>query len=109
MTVQFAEFTKEEYKIVTAIIRRAVKAGIYSDTLTCDMDISTVHFHTPLRLTDLLGADNFNFSRDMRGIQRHINRQTGELEDFFLPRFARPQPEPAMSNDAEDRSNRGGW
>lgn len=26
---------------------------------------------------------------DMRGILRHINRETGKLENFFLPRFAR--------------------
>lgn len=87
--VQFAKFTKEEREIVMSIVRRAVEANIYSDALTCDMDISAVHVHCPLRLSDLLSADQFNFAHDMYGIQRHINRRTGELKNFFLPRFAR--------------------
>ncbi len=89
MTVQFAEFTDSERQIVRAIVDRAVNAGIYSDQLDVYMDISAVHVHCPLRLADLLAADQFNFNHDMRGIFRHINRQTGELENFFLPRFAR--------------------
>ena len=87
--VQFATFTDEDRKTVWAIVERAVNAGIYDEPLDADMDISAVCFHTPLRLTDLLNADQFQFAHDMRGIQRHINRQTGELEHFFLPRFAR--------------------
>lgn len=78
--VQFAEFTKEERATVMAIVDRAVEE-----------DISAVHFHCPLRLNDLLAADRFNFAHDMCGIQRHINRETGQLENFFLPRFAAPQ------------------
>jgi len=86
--VQFAKFTKAERAIVESIVERAVDEGIYIDPLTADMDISAVHVHCPLRLADLLAADRFNFAHDMRGIQRHINRKTGELENFFLPRFA---------------------
>ena len=87
--VQFAQFTDGERDLVSAIVERAVSAGIYNDPLDADMDISAVHVHCPLRLADLLAADQFNFSHDMRGILRHINRKTGKLENFFLPRFAR--------------------
>ncbi len=107
--VTFAKFTPAERKIVEAITKRAVKAGIYSKRIDADMDISAVRAQIPLRLEDLLGADNFNFSHDMAGIRRHLDRSTGELTGFFLPRFAQPQPEPEISNDAEDRYNRGGW
>lgn len=86
--VQFAQFTDRDRIIVDAIIDRAIGAGIYDDPLDVDMDISAVHKHCPLRLGDLMTADDFNFSHDMRGIQRHLNRKTGKLENFFLPRFA---------------------
>lgn len=89
--VQFAKFTPEELNIVMEIVKRAVNAGIYDDVLMADMDISAVCAHCPLRLADLLSADQFNFAHDLAGIQRHLNRRTGELEDFFLPRFAQQQ------------------
>ena len=107
--VTFAKFTPAEYKIVEAIAKRAVRAGIYSKRIDAEMSISAVHAQIPLRLEDLLGADNFNFTHDMAGIRRYLDRSTGELTDFFLPRSAQPQPKPDMSNDAEDRYNRGGW
>jgi hypothetical protein len=44
----------------------------------------------PLDLDKLLTADDFNFSHDVFGIARHINRRTGEIEDFFVPRCAAP-------------------
>ena len=88
--VQFADFSKEEREIVISIVYRATQLGIYDDDIDADMDISAVHATCPLRLADLLAADNFNFSHDMRGIQHHLNRKTGKLENFFLPRFAAP-------------------
>lgn len=88
--VQFANFTRDEYAIVVQIVDRAVALGIYDDAVDADMDISAVHATCPLRLADLLAADDFNFGHDMRGILRHLNRQTGGLENFFLPRFAQP-------------------
>ena len=81
-------FSDEEYRLIAAIVDRAVLAGIYDDIRAADRDICAAHRDIPLRLADLLDADRFNFSHDMRGIQRHLNRQTGKLENFFLPRYA---------------------
>lgn len=53
------------------------------------MDLEVVHKQTPLRLKELLKADEFNFFHDICGIYRHLNRQTGELENCFVPRFAK--------------------
>ena len=89
--VEFAHFTDAELELVHAIVGRALGAGIYDDFLTCEMDIAAVSYHTPLRLADLLAADGFNFSHDLAGIQRHINRRTGLLEHLFCPRFAAHQ------------------
>lgn len=51
------------------------------------MDLTTVHEKTPLDLHRLATADLANFSHDIGGIRRHLNRETMELEDNFTPRF----------------------
>jgi hypothetical protein len=33
-------------------------------------------------------ADGSNFVHDIVGIERHLNRQTSQLGDCFIPRFA---------------------
>ena len=54
-----------------------------------EMDVTAVHCNgCPLDLEKLLAFDAFNFAHDINGIRRHLNRQTGKLEDFFLPRCA---------------------
>ena len=66
------------------------------------MDITACHANgTPLRLADLLEADAANFSHDVFGILRHINRETGQLEDSFVPRFAVPAPDLGRTLDGE--------
>lgn len=34
-----------------------------------------------------LEADDFNFIHDVAGIAKHMDRNTGELTDCFMPRF----------------------
>jgi len=54
------------------------------------MDVSAVHANgNPLRLEDLLHADDFNFAHDMSGICNCLDRNTGKLTRNFLPRFSR--------------------
>jgi hypothetical protein len=56
------------------------------------MDVTAVHANgCPLRLRELLLADDFNFAHDVFGIRRHLNRDTGRLTGFFVPRFATAQ------------------
>jgi len=56
------------------------------------MDVTAVHANgCPLRLRELLLADDFNFVHDLFGIRRHLNRETGKLGDHFVPRFAMPE------------------
>lgn len=58
------------------------------------MDLCAVqNSSTPLDLSRLLAADDFNFAHDIFGIARHLDRRDdsatrGELTDCFLPRFA---------------------
>jgi hypothetical protein len=85
-----------EREIILQIAQRAIGMGLVKpsddDALrSAQMDIAAVHCNgTPLRLNAFCWADNFNFVHDFRGIERHLNRATGRLENQFLPRFARP-------------------
>lgn len=91
--VEFARFSRDEALIVAQIIIRAVpmfaNAGQRRTASDLRMDLSAVHARCPLRLSELLEANNFNFAHDIFGITRHLNRETGDLDDHFRPRFAR--------------------
>lgn len=53
------------------------------------MDITACHnMGMKLKLRQLAFADDFNFAHDVFGIARHLNRETGAIEDCFVPRFA---------------------
>lgn len=85
--------TREENETIVAIVDRAmpiVKAhGVPVTRRDLMMDITAVHANgMPLRLQELLEADAFNFSHDIFGILRYIDRRTGTLGDCFVPRFA---------------------
>lgn len=100
--ITFAKFTDEERLIVHRIAKRAALLTGYS-LMDHSMDISVVHAHTPLRLAELADADDFNFAHDICGISHHLNRNTGELEDCFVPRFA--LPETAVQSSAVDEAH----
>jgi hypothetical protein len=61
------------------------------DRLSLMMDLTACHANgNPLRLRDLVETeDDFSFVHDVGGIRRHINRDTGKLENCFSPRFSR--------------------
>jgi hypothetical protein len=80
-------------KIIRAIARRTrdllLTLGVDRPALDIDMDIVATHCNgNPLRLADLLAADDFNLMHDVSGIARHLNRENGKLENCFLPRFS---------------------
>lgn len=58
------------------------------DKLTWLMDISFGHDSCPLKLAELLEAGDSDFAHDVFGIRRHMNRETCQLGDCFLPRYA---------------------
>jgi hypothetical protein len=86
------DLTPAEHKLVNAIVVRACSLLSDIDRLTLAMDITAVHANgCPLQLEEMLKGDTFDFVHDIDGIQRHIDRHTGQLKDFFEPRFAKPQ------------------
>lgn len=79
-------------QIAVRAMKQAEKQGIKGvDVLNLTMDLTATHANgTPLRLAELLAADDGNFGHDVWGIRRYLDRSTGQLMDHFLPRFALP-------------------
>lgn len=91
--ISFTTETKDEARTILKIAHRAavmaISADVYYPLLDADMDITAVHVNAcPLKLDELLAADDFNFAHDVFGIRRHLDRETGELGGCFVPRFA---------------------
>lgn len=88
MTASF-ECSREDSKLISAIVERTSRLQKGIDRLTVEMDLTACHANgNPLRLADLLKADDFNFKHDVFGIVCHIDRDTGHLTDCFSPRFS---------------------
>lgn len=75
--------------MIIKIVERADKMNLLAfDRLSLTMDLDCVNELFNLRLQQLLDTDNFNFSHDIVGIQNNLNRQTRQMENCFVPRFA---------------------
>lgn len=87
----------KEFDLIGQIADRAVEISreqgcMVPNKLHFLMDIDTVHHgDCPLKLAELLAADNANFTHDVFGISNNLNRDSGELENCFLPRYAKPE------------------
>lgn len=91
------EATREDMMTIEEIATRAIAtakgAGVKVDRLSLTMDITACHLNgNPLRLADLLAADDGNFGHDVFGIRRYMDRGTGQLTDCFSPRYSAPEP-----------------
>ena len=85
---------KAEFEIEAQIAKRAValakEHGIEYKQMDAVMDIDATHNNgCPLKLTELLAADDFNFVHDVFGIRANIDRKTGKLQNCFVPRYAK--------------------
>lgn len=86
--------TKEENKMINKIVDRfftfeELKNSNIPRTVVM-MDLTACHLNgCPLKLEELLNADDFNFIHDVFGIGDNIDRDTGKLKNHFLPRFSK--------------------
>lgn len=85
---------ESDRNLIRAIARRAhdlyLQHGVDRSAFDIDMDIVATHCNgNPLRLADLLAADDFNFLHDVSKIARYLDRETGKLTDCFMPRFSK--------------------
>jgi hypothetical protein len=81
--------SREMFDIIVRIVERAMVIRPELDKFKAVMDITAAHNSCGLRLVDLENADDFEFSHDVFGIFNNINRETGQIDNCFLPRFAR--------------------
>jgi len=79
--------SKEDHKLIHAIVTRAEALGLTTNILSSTMDITATHELAPLRLKAFLEADDFNFRHDFCGIKNCIDRATGRMRKNFVPRF----------------------
>jgi len=95
--ISWSKASLEDCKIASKIAKRALmeltslKITTSKDFLqSTQMDIVATHISgCCIRLEELLTAKRGDFLHDVTGIARHLNRQTGELENCFLPRLSR--------------------
>lgn len=80
-------------KIMLKIAHRAERKfeaqGLSREYTEWFIDIDLTHSKCPLDLRGLLNAKEQDFMHDLAGIYNHLNRQTMELENYFVPRYAR--------------------
>ena len=82
--------------LVERIVDRAIgliakhnhKSTSASELRDLMMDLTAAHANgCPMDFARLVEADDVNIAHDVFGISRHLDRSTGQLTDFFLPRF----------------------
>lgn len=74
-------------KIVDRAVLLARKHQQKMNRLSTRMDLLACHANgNPMDFAKLLAADDFNFAHDVLGIERHLDRETGKLQNFFSPR-----------------------
>ena len=83
--------TFEDAALVRKIVDRAKRENLLGGRTRKDLNMDLVATHAngcPIDFSRLLHADLFNFSHDIAGIVRHLDRRTGELTNCFVPRMA---------------------
>ncbi|UCV26737.1 DUF6874 family protein [Ferribacterium limneticum] len=85
------EVSYKDAGLINKLVERALALECFAgqDRLELEMDIVACHANgCQLALQRLLEADDFNFGHDISGIQKYIDRSTGKLTNFFLPRYS---------------------
>jgi hypothetical protein len=87
----------ESQQIVDIMLRAASLMNfehLDSSRLDVVMDLTACHLYgCTMDLAGLLAADPQDLIHDITGILRHIDRRSGQLAGFFLPRYAACQHE----------------
>ncbi len=93
MTAPKMEASPEDARLIRLIAARAVETSdpdFKRSRLLVEMDLTATHLNgCPLRLRELLGEGPGNFWHDINGIERHLDRSTGQLTAHFSPRCSR--------------------
>jgi peroxiredoxin family protein len=92
MAINWNSSKSETEKIHKIMLRAASLMSfelVGASRLSVSMDLTACHLNgCALDLDGLLTADKGDLVHDVGGIMHHINRKTGQLENFFCPRYA---------------------
>ena len=89
--------TSTEFDLIRQIVDRAsdILGNANGEPITqaqrmsLHMDITACHLNgNPLRLAELLNAQDLDLAHDICGIVRHLDRSAGQLGDGFSPRYS---------------------
>ena len=87
--IDLTRSTDEDEVAVAAIVDAVAQWMPQADRITMHMDLIACHTHgCQLDLAKMIAANRSDLIHDIVGINRHLDRETGELRDCFLPRFA---------------------
>ncbi len=88
---------RETHKLIAAIMRRfrneLPTAAASYDWISLAMDLAVSHNCGHVDLSGLLVAQLADLAHDIGGIVRHLDRETSDLTDCFLPRCRKPESE----------------
>ncbi len=78
--------------LITRVAMRAQREGLTDDVTATRMDLTATHMNgCPLNLQLLIEGSLDTLTHDIAGIRRHLDRETGQLTNHFLPRAALPE------------------
>lgn len=79
----------ERIALIGKIVERAEKLDLLMfDRFELFMDLICVDAECDLELNEFLKADEFEFTYDVVGIQKNMDRVNKKLNNSFLPMFA---------------------
>lgn len=86
--VSFAVSSIDKYLIGKVMDRvRKIDTDRKMELLELEMSLTACHANgCPLNLKELIRADDFTVLHDVLGIDKHIDKSTGELRNCFMPR-----------------------
>lgn len=85
------DVSDHDYKMILAIVKRASRMvqAVGSTIAIWDLEMDLINCHVngcPLDLFKLFNSESDDFAHDIAGIRQNINRETGKLENCFVPR-----------------------
>ncbi len=91
-TIKVSDLTidREAHELIRKIVNRFRSSfpDIQFDAFSLSMDLTLCNARKHVDLARLLAFGLGDFAHDVSGILRHLDRETGELTDCFLPRCA---------------------
>jgi hypothetical protein len=87
--INWEKVKDKDMELLLKIAKRYQHINPKVNMMDLQMDITACHLATPLKLKELLEADDFNFVHDVVGISNNIDRITGTMLNCFLPRFSK--------------------